>query len=88
MFFLSWHTREKQGKTCLKHILWACLFAYDWDRAYTRGIGLHQNVVLTNFIAELLGKPDEQSFGSADVAKAINVLVLNNFTHKRCTVFV
>lgn len=31
-------------------------------------------------LPELLGKPDEKSFGTADVAEAIRVLVLNHFT--------
>jgi len=31
-------------------------------------------------LPELLGEPDEKSFGTADVAEAIRVLVLNHFT--------
>src|SRR3954463_9390849 len=33
-------------------------------------------------LAELLGEPDEQSFGSADVAEPIRVLVLNHLAHE------
>ena len=32
-----------------------------------------------NALPELLGEPDEKSFGSADVAEPIRVLVLNHF---------
>jgi hypothetical protein len=32
-----------------------------------------------NALAELLGEPDEKSFGAADVAEPIRVLVLNHF---------
>jgi hypothetical protein len=32
-----------------------------------------------NALAELLGDPDEKSFGAADVAEPIRVLVLNHF---------
>lgn len=32
--------------------------------------------------AEFLSKPDENPFRSADVAKAIRVLVLDNFAHE------
>src|SRR6266511_3566526 len=33
-------------------------------------------------LAELLGEPDEQSFGAADVAEPIRVLVLNHFANE------
>ena len=32
-----------------------------------------------NALAELLSKPDEKSFGAADVAEPVRVLVLNHF---------
>ena len=33
-------------------------------------------------LPELLGEPDEQSFGSADVAEPIRVLVLHHFANE------
>src|SRR3954467_1154870 len=33
-------------------------------------------------LAELLGQPDEQSFGAADVAEPIRVFVLNHFANE------
>src|ERR671934_3037921 len=33
-------------------------------------------------LAELLGEPDEKSFGSADVAEPIRVLVLHHFANE------
>jgi hypothetical protein len=35
-----------------------------------------------NALPELLGEPNEQSFGSTDVAEPIRVLVLNHFADK------
>ncbi len=40
-----------------------------------------------NALTELLGEPDEQSFGAADVAEPIRVLILNHFTDELRTVF-
>jgi hypothetical protein len=33
-------------------------------------------------LPELLGEPDEQSFGTADVAEPIRLLVLNHFAYE------
>lgn len=40
-----------------------------------------------NALTELLGEPDQKSFGAADVAEPIRFLVLNHFTYELRAVF-